>query len=302
MKFKAPDSLIIVSVILVLFAGLTWIVPAGEFDRTELNNRQVVVQGSYHEVDPAPQGMIDILKAPLAGFESAVEIIAFVLLVGGAFSLFTATGAFDAFFLKVLNAAKSAPALKSLTIAGLMLIFSFGGMTFGMSEETLVFILITLPLAASLGYDNIVGMAIPFVGAGVGFAGAAFNPFTVGIAQGIAEIPLFSGSGYRLTIWAVFTVIAIFFVLWYAKRIERKPELAFTSKMENKAVREVPLTPSRVIALLLFLGALVAIALGASKFGWYIPEICAIFITLGVVSAAINFKAHESYISAFYEG
>lgn len=222
---KAPDSLVIVSLILVLFAALTWIIPAGEFERKEMTledgrTKEVVVPGSFHEIDPAPQSFWDLLKAPLGGFEAAADIIAFVLLVGGAFAMLTATGAFDAFFFRILRMARRRPKAKGLIIALLMTVFSFGGLTFGMSEETLVFALITLPLARSMGYDNIVGIAIPFVGAGAGFAGAAYNPFTVGIAQGIAELTMFSGAGYRLIVWAVFTAIAIAFVLWYARRLD----------------------------------------------------------------------------------
>ncbi|MGB1032754.1 MAG: YfcC family protein, partial [Flavobacteriales bacterium] len=200
---KTPDSLIIVACILVLFTLLTWVIPAGAYDREIVDGRSIVVPGTYHSVEQAHQGIGALLQAPLHGFISAAEIIAFVLLVGGAFAMMTATGALDAFLFKILNIAKSKPSMKLWIIAVLMMVFSIAGMTFGMSEETLVFVLLTIPLAKSMGYDSIVGMAIPFVGAGVGFAGAAFNPFTVGIAQGIAELATFSGFGYRLMVGAI---------------------------------------------------------------------------------------------------
>ena len=81
-----------------------------------------------------------------------------------------------------------------------MLVFSLAGITFGMCEETIPFILIFIPLAMSLGYDSIVGVAIPFLGAAAGFAAACFNPFTVGIAQGLSNLPLYSGLAYRLVL------------------------------------------------------------------------------------------------------
>jgi uncharacterized ion transporter superfamily protein YfcC len=300
---KSPDSLLIVSVILILFTILTWIIPAGEYDRIEKNGRNIVVPNSYHHVDAAPQGVADVLRAPLFGFEAAADIIAFVLLVGGAFSLFSFTGAFDAFFLKMLKLASRKPKAKSWIIVGLMILFSFGGMSFGMSEETLVFVLITLPLARSLGYDNFVGLAIPFVGAGAGFAGAAYNPFTVGIAQGIAELPLFSGAGYRLIVWAVFTTIAILFVLWYARRLTNgKAKPFFGDQKSVNEVENVALTKGHIVALLLFLLSLAAIAWGAVNDGWYIPEICALFIALGITAALLNPKPVQSYLDAFYSG
>ncbi len=301
---KSPDSLLIVAVILVLFTGLTWIIPAGAFERVELGGREVVVPGTYQALEAQGQDVGQLLSAPLKGFMSASEIIAFVLLVGGAFSMMTSTGAVDAVLFKILAIAKKRPTAKGLIIASLMLIFSLAGMTFGMSEETLVFALITIPLARSMGYDAIVGVAIPFVGAGMGFAGAAFNPFTVGIAQGIAEIPLFSGFEYRLAIWAVFTLMAILYVLRYTKRIDRGEIQPFRSSKEVSLddVQEVRLNTGRVIVLVMFMVALVMVMVGAVKYDWYISEICALFISLGILSCMVNNSKMEDAINAFYDG
>lgn len=302
---KSPDSLLIVGVILLLFTGLTWLVPAGEYDRVLKAGKQVVVGDSFHYVEAAPQGIVDVLRAPIRGFESAAEIIAFVLLVGGAFSLFSATGAFDAFFFWILKRVGKNANSRGVIVALLMAVFSFGGMTFGMSEETLVFVLVTIPLARSLGYDHIVGIAIPFVGAGVGFAGAAYNPFTVGIAQGIADLPLFSGAPYRLVIWTVFTAIAILYVLQYARKVRLKnikgfyPENADSSLEE---VKSVEMTKGRAASLILFMIGLVLIAYGAMEEGWYIAEICALFIALGLIAAVLNRGSAESYVNSFYHG
>lgn len=106
-----------------------------------------------------------------------------------------------------------------------MLIFSLGGAVFGMGEEVIPFILIFVPMALVLGYDTITGVAIPFVGAGAGFAGAFINPFTIGIAQGIAELPLLSGIEYRIIVWIIITTTAIVFVSLYAKRIKKNQNL-----------------------------------------------------------------------------
>ncbi len=300
---KSPDSLLIVSVILILMTGLTWVIPAGTFDREVVNGRTVVVPGTYHSVEAQAQGFGDLLKAPLQGFESAAEIIAFVLLVGGAFSMMTATGALDAALFKVINMASTRPNSKLLIIAILMTVFSFAGMTFGMSEETLVFVLLTLPLARSMGYDAIVGLSIPFLGAGVGFAGAAFNPFTVGIAQGIAGLGQFSGAGYRLVVWTIFTAAAILFVLRYAKRLDQKKEKGIQgNQVDQNGIEELVFTGRRRLILLLFLLSLVAIMIGAIYFDWYIPEICALFIVLGVLSSVISSNGAKASVDAFYEG
>ena len=301
---RSPDSLIIVSVILMLFTGLTWIVPAGEYERIEKDGREVLVPGTYSEMESAAQGIGDLLMAPLAGFEGAAMIIAFVLLVGGAFSMLTDTGAVDAALFRVLHIAERRPKAKGWIVAGLMVIFSLAGMTFGMSEETLVFVLITLPLARSMGYDAFVGVAIPFVGAGMGFAGAAFNPFTVGIAQGIAEIPIFSGFEYRLIVWAAFTLLAIAFVLRYTRSLDRGEREPFWPVQSDvhQAVQEVELDHRKRAILILFLLALGLVMLGAVEYDWYIPEICALFLSLGILSSLIGGRTSSQAIEAFYGG
>ncbi|NNE56402.1 MAG: YfcC family protein, partial [Flavobacteriales bacterium] len=301
---KTADSLVIVSVILVVFTILTWIVPAGSFERQEVNGRTVVVPDTYTEAESNGQGLMDLLSAPFHGFESAADIIAFVLLVGGAFSMLTATGSIDAGLFRVLGMAKRRPGSKGLIIAILMTIFSLAGMSFGMSEETLVFVLITIPLARSMGYDAIVGVAIPFVGAGMGFAGAAFNPFTVAIAQGIAELTPFSGAGYRLVIWAVFTATAIVFVLRYCRLLEKgsiRPILG-ANDQENAEIEDIPFNTSRKLTLVLFVAALVMVMVGAMNWGWYIAEICALFIALGIAAVVVNRTPMEKVIKAFYDG
>ena len=301
---KTADSLVIVSVILVIFTILTWIVPAGSFDREELNGRTVVVPNTYHEVESSPQGLMDMLSAPFNGFEAAADVIAFVLIVGGAFTMMTSTGAIDAGLFRVLRIAKRRPGSKGLIIALLMVIFSLAGMSFGMSEETLVFTLICIPLARSMGYDALVGVAIPFVGAGMGFAGAAFNPFTVAIAQGIADLQIFSGFEYRLVVWGIFTLVAILFVLRYCSLLDQgrvKPILGATEK-ESAEIEEIPFNTARKVIVLLFVLSLAMIMLGAIRWDWYMAEICALFISLGVLSVIVNQSSTADAIKAFYEG
>lgn len=303
MKRKTPDALVIVAVILVLVVAATWIIPAGSYLRTEMNGRMAVVPGTYAPADANPQGVMDALTAPLRGMESAADIIAFVLLVGGAFTLLMKSGAIDAVLLKMLQLAQDNPMWKAGIIPLLMTIFSLGGYSFGMSEEVLVFVLITIPLARSLGYDNIVGVAIPFVGAGVGFAGAAFNPFTVGIAQQLADVEMFSGFIYRTIVWAFFTVVAISFVMMYANKLTKQPELRFLAEGEKHDLPEsVELTGARIAVLVAFFLSLVAIMMGALYLDWYIGEISALFIVLGIVSAVLVRMSVNDAVKGFYQG
>ncbi len=305
--FKAPDALAIVAVILILITALTWVIPAGVYDRSirtvDGHEMEVVVSGTYHRVEPTPQSAFSIFTAPLRGFQSAAGIIAFVLLVGGAFGMLMRTGAVDAGLFRILRSAEKSKTRKRLVIPLLIGVFSLCGYSFGMSEETLVFVLITLPLARSMGYDNVVGIAIPFVGAAVGFAGAAFNPFTVGIAQGIAELPLFSGAGYRSIITFIFTALTAGYVMRYANRIESNTTLRFIPDLDGAAqLDETPLNNRRKVVLLAFGFALAGVIVGAVYSGWYLAEISGLFVGLGIFAALICRLNLSEAMAAFYTG
>ena len=308
---RFPDTITIILIIQVVFILMTWIIPAGEFERAMQNGREVVVPGSYVSVESSPQGLWAFLKAPMRGFTSAAQIIAFVFMVGGAFAIVNRTGAINAGLFRIIRLSIDKPKYKKWVIPFVMILFSLGGATFGMSEEVLVFILITIPLALALGYDSIVGVAIPFIGAGAGFAGAFANPFTVGIAQGIAEIsPLFSGWEYRLVVWVIFTLAAIAFVSWYASRIEKNPEKSLVYDIDQTRERsintdgdeEMKLTTSRKLILFSLLFAVGLLVFGVNKWGWYIDEIAGLFIGLSIVAALIYRLPIGESVNAFVVG
>lgn len=295
-----PDTLLILAAILALFTLLTWIVPAGEFDRVEQQGRTMVLPGSYQAVEAHPQGLGAFLMAPIRGFVGAAQIIAFVLLVGGAFSMLARTGAIDAGLRSLVDLTRRRPAMRTWVIPLLMVAFSLGGATFGMSEEVLVFVLITIPLALALGYDAITGVAISFVGAGAGFAGAFLNPFTVGIAQGISELPPFSGVEYRLLVWLLMTLVAVLYVVRYAARIHQVPA---ADPQQTTVSEEQPALDTRGRLILLFLLlTLVVLIIGVNRWEWYINEITALFLVLGIGAAAIGRLHVNEALDAFKKG
>lgn len=306
---KFPDTLVLLFFILLVFIILTWILPAGEFDRTLLNGRSVVVPGSYKPVDSQPQGIGAFFMAPIRGFVGAAQIIAFVFLVGGAFSMLNRTGAVDAGLQQIIRNSQRNPRLKKWVLPIVITLFSLCGATFGMSEEVLVFVLITIPLSLALGYDVIVGVAISFVGAGAGFAGAFLNPFTIGIAQGIAELPPFSGIEYRLVVWGVMTLITIIFIMRYAQRIEKDPSKSVLANFadagelkEATPVANIPFTNKRKLILLLLFVSLGILIVGVTQWDWYINEITGLFVALGVGAALIGRLSTDEAVTSFKEG
>ena len=218
---KIPHTFTIVFALIVLAAVMTWFVPAGEFLRQTVDGREVVVGDSFHYVDRAPQTW-QVFSALFNGFVDKADIIVFILMVGGAFWILNNSHAIDVGVMAFLRRVQRLSRYKlirrlgveNIIITLVMLLFSLFGAIFGMSEETIAFVVVFIPLAIRMGYDSIVGVCMCYVAAHVGFAGAMLNPFTIGIAQGIAGLPLFSGLEYRLFCWVVLTLIGIAFVLW----------------------------------------------------------------------------------------
>lgn len=310
-KIKAPNTFLIIFSMIILIAMLSWIIPAGEFNRIEKNGKEVVDSESFHYVESNHQNIDDILKAPIKGFVEASLIIGFVLIVGGAFTVFQKTEAVDSAIKAVAKAHSNSKLVRTLLIPLFMTFFSLGGAMFGMSEEIIPFILIFVPMALVLGYDSITGVAIPFVGAGAGFAGAFLNPFTVGIAQGIADIPLFSGIEYRIFVWFIVTTIAIVFVSRYASKIKNSPEKSMTYENDKKKLQKIHLeeirnfegidTKHKVVLSVFLLGFLI-IVFGVLNFGWYIEEICAVFFITGIVVGLLGRLSVKEITDGFVQG
>ncbi len=203
-------------------------------------HREVVVPDSYHLVEKEMQTW-QIFSAFFNGFVKTSNIIVFILMIGGAFWILNVTKAINVGILSFLNIITSLQKknvlkfinINSIILISIIIVFSLFGAIFGLSEETLAFVVIFVPLSISMGYDSIVGLAICYLAAHIGFAGGIFNPFTIGIAQGFAGIPLFSGFEYRFVCWLIFTLSAIIFILWYAKKIKKHPEKSLTYEIDN---------------------------------------------------------------------
>lgn len=327
-KFKVPDTYVILFSVIVICAVATWIVPGG-----------------------VPQTW-QIFSAMYEGFSQQAGIIAFVLIIGGTFWIVNSTKAVDEGIMRFIVWARRLEKYRIIRMLGVgnivitlvMLLFGLFGAVFGMSEETIAFVAVVIPLARSLGYDDIVGVCMVYVAAHVGFAGAMLNPFTIGIAQDMAGLPLFSGMEYRLFCWVVLMTITIITVLIYASRVKRKNILSGNVAInEEELCLEEPVTDKRnswisfvalavvcilfsiyhapdcrirfgqsivhapwllwavsglfilssalllkksvrmyILNLLMF--TIVYLVVGVMGYGWYLPEICALFMALGLIS------------------
>ncbi len=233
-KYKIPHTYVIIFSIILVAAVLTWFIPGGAFERekitTSAGSSEVIKANSFHYTDNVPQTW-QIFSAFYKGFVRSPKIIVFILILGGAFWLLNESKAIDMGVYSFLKKSDTLNRYRLIRFLGVnniiitivMLMFSFFGAIFGMAEETIAFVIIFVPMAISMGYDSIVGVCMCFIGAGIGFAGCLMNPFTLGIAQEISGIQLFSGLEYRFFIWMVVNVVGIGYVLWYAARVKKNP-------------------------------------------------------------------------------
>lgn len=280
---RFPNTYVIISAIIVLCAVATFIVPAGRYVASA-DGPPV-----YERLARSPQSW-QVFSALYNGFVKQAGIIVFILIVGGAFWILNSTGAVS---FGIERFIRKAGKYDKLVLAGLTVLFSLGGAVFGMSEETIPFVGIVVPLVVAMGYDAITGLLVVYVASNVGFSSAFLNPFTVGIAQEMAGVPLFSGMGYRLACWSLLTAACVVFTLLYASRI-RKPVAApapsGVSRPRVQSGEEAPPASSegrKKAILWLLLISVIALVAGVTCFKWYMPEISALFLAMGLLCGII---------------
>ncbi|MEM0915886.1 MAG: TIGR00366 family protein [Planctomycetota bacterium] len=283
--------------------------------------RNTVVPGTYptegstdrgpllHEIKAAFGAAV---MAPVAGFTDKADIIAFVILLGGAFGVMLSTGALDRFLAWAVESLGSGRT-KWLAIPACMVLFSLGGAIFGMGESTIAFVLITVPLAIRLGFDTVTGICLCYLASQLGFAGAFFNPFTVGIAQGIAELPYLSGNGVRYVMWTLVTAVGIAFVAWHARRVHRDPRRSPTFALDEEHRRRLaqqdaespePAAPSSrdTLVLACVFGSVVLTAIGVQYFGWWIGEMAGAFVVCGLIAGVAAGYGPTRLVGEFVAG
>lgn len=229
-KFKMPSAFTILFLIIILVAILTWFIPAGEYQYVdEMAATLEPIPGTYQQTVSNPQGIWEVLSAPIQGFFDASDIILFLLVIGGYLALVTDTGAIDAGIGAIVRKFKDR---ETLMIPILMSVFALGGTVFGMWEETIAFYIIILPVFIAAGFDAITGFAVIALGAGIGCLGSTVNPFATGIASGFAGISIGEGIILRLILLVVGLIIAIWYVMSYAAKVKADPSKSYVYRLK----------------------------------------------------------------------
>lgn len=315
---RFPTAYSILFLLIILVAALTWIIPAGQYERTmnEEVGREIAVPGTYVTVDSNPQGFVDVMLAPTAGFydpdsyvANAIDVALFVLFLGGFLGVINATGAIDTGIRNVMHRLKGR---EIWMIPILMTLFALGGTTYGMAEETLAFYAILIPIIIAAGYDAITGVAVILIGAGIGVLGSTINPFATVIASNAADIPFTDGIVLRLVLLIGGLVICSVYVMRYAKRIKLDPARSVVARQQNAhrklflqghdELENFDLSGTQKITLVIFALTFIAMIWGVSSQGWWMARMGALFFGSAIVIGIIARLGEKKLTSSFVDG
>ncbi|WP_102796171.1 putative basic amino acid antiporter YfcC [Bowmanella denitrificans] len=328
---RMPDAFVILFFVVALATLLTHLLPAGYFELEEVTQningqtqvRQLIRPDSFRfaQDSQGQAGLFDakgsqgFLNYAFEGMVSgdkwgaAVGVVAFILIVGGAFGIIMQTGAVNNGILALINRTRRAD---RLILPMMFLLFSLGGAVFGMGEEAIAFCIVLTPLVIAMGYNAITAVLITYIATQIGFATSWMNPFSVAIAQGIADVPLMSGSGYRMILWAVFTLCGMLFTLRYAARVKANPAASLSQSADNyfRAQQQAQLSnhfsKADAAILLSLLAGILWVLWGVTFHQYYIPQIASQFFAMGIAAAFIAVLAGRMTLNqasqAFQQG
>jgi uncharacterized ion transporter superfamily protein YfcC len=315
-RFHFPSAYTILFALIVIVAALTWIIPAGLYERaaSDVLGKEVPVAGTYAPTDANPQGIFDIVLAPIAGFydpssytANAIDVALFVLMIGGFIGVVTATGAIDAGIKRAMTRLKGR---EKWMIPILMGLFALGGTTEGMAEETLAFYVLLTPVMIAAGYDALTAVAVILLGAGVGVLGSTVNAFSTVIASNAAGVPFTDGLMLRVVLLALTFAATVAYVMRYAARVKADPSrsLVYDRKASNEAhfgtttTETTAFTGLHKIVLLLFGATFAVMIWGVSLGGWWMAEMSGLFLFAGVGIGLIGRLGEKGLVDAFVGG
>lgn len=307
-RFKVPHTYVILISVILVMAALSYVLPAGVYEKIKdpHTGKMVVDPASFHIVESTPIKPFDMLLVLEKGLKASSSIVFFIFIVGGAFQIITATGAVEA---GVGRVAVKLKGKEKILIPVLLALFSVLGGTIGMAEECIVFVPIGIALARALGFDAITGTAMITLGAACGFSSGFMNPFTVGVAQGIAELPIFSGIAFRLVVLVVMLAATTVYLIRYGDKVKKNPLASYVAELEEEEkdkVVDLDVLPTfevkHLFVLLSIIAGLGVIIYGVFKLGWYFSEIGAVFLGVGILGGAFGRLGPSRQAQEFVKG
>jgi len=304
---RLPDAYIILFVFLVLAAVATYIIPAGEFETEESSEGiDVIIPDTYSIIDSNPAGFLDIFSAIVDGLISTSNLIFLVLIIGGVFAVIEKTGAIDALVTKIIRITRNK---EWMLIMLVMIVFSIFGTLGIIVNAVIAFIPLGIILARSMKMDAIIGVSIIYLGAYMGFAVAILDPLTIGFAQQIAEVPLFSGAGARVIMYIITMIATMSYVIWYANRIKKDPSRGILKdnpfpkdSNDGAELGRQEMKPKHILVLLALLLGIGAYVTGVFTAEWNLEEMAAVFLVVMVATALIGRIHVNDMVTTFMQG
>ena len=288
-KFVFPNTYVIIILMMIVAVLLTWIIPSGEFERVkdEVSKQSIIIPGTFKYIENNPISLFKIPVYIMKGLAKASDIVFLVIIVGGAFNIIIETGMFQSFAGRLTKIFSNK---EVLIIPVFSTIFALACTTMGVNTF-IGFAPIAVIIARSIGYDAIVGVSMVALGGAIGFSTGTFNPFTTGVAQSLAGLPIFSGLGYRFVCLVVFLVVTNIYIIWYAKKIKANPEssVVYEMEQENKKIEVSEKQHDKIegrhyLVLLIVIACFVLLVYGSQNWKWKLQENAAMFIWMGVLS------------------
>lgn len=304
LKIRFPDTGTLLIVLIVLSAVLTYIVPAGQFARQvdEATGRTLVVAGTYTQAEANPTSFMGLIQSIYNGMVDASDIAWFIFVVGGAFGIVTKSGAIAAGLNKLIRKYEGR---ETLMIVIIMTAFFIGGMSYGMGEEVIPLVAILVPIAIKMGYDPIVGVSMAIVGLYSGYSAGALNPFNTGVAQEIADLPMFSGVGLRIALGIGALLIAIHHTVRYGNKFKTSGQIVNLNELPENLheVEEREFNRQDKLIMLVLVLTIAVLVFGIIKYDWYLAEMAGLFFFMGIVVGLIYFKgSFNATINEFITG
>nr|WP_312577490.1 AbgT family transporter [Sedimentibacter sp.] len=305
-KREMLDGMVILFILVFIVAVLTYIIPAGEYTRTVVDGKTIVDGTSFKYIEQSPISFFNFFKAIPNGIQAASMLIIMILLIGGSIRIFDGTGAIKAAIFKlkdIIGEDKS-----SVILVAMILFFGALGAFPGMLEAAIPFAPLCVGISLALGYDALVGIFISLAAIVAGWSAGVTNPWTTGIGQNLAELPMFSGIGFRMIVFVVFMAITIFYVLRYAAKIKKNPESSIVNGMSiehlvDKGLEDKPEFTTRLkFVLLTFALTIVTIVYGTLNWGWGIPEMSAVYIIGSIIGGIIAGYNANKIVNEILEG
>ena len=308
-KFKMPHIYVILFLFGLVAAISTYLIPAGEFDRVEIEGgRTAVDPESFRYTEATPTSLIDFVTAIPRGLIDAGEVVFFTLIIGGMFMVLRESGIIE---IAVDKLARKFSKRSILIIPVLVTVFASIATLIGTAELSLVYIPVIIPLIIALGYDSMTAAAIALCGTVVGYTVGVLNPVNTGLAQTISEIPTFSGLGFRLVLFVVVLIVASLFVMRYAKKVQQNPEASlvyeedsekretYSSIADHEPLKANGRQLAGAVVIVLFFLVLIC---GVTTQGWFMIEMAGLFIIMGITVGLVAGMNLTAISEAFTKG